>query len=51
MTQDGDFHLAAPIISYRNRRPAELALQHNLAETRDGAVGSPYINVLLNIKL
>ena len=38
-------------ISYRSRLPAELALQHNPAETKDGSVGSPYINAVLNIKL
>ena len=31
--------------------PAELALQHNPAETKDGSGGSPCINAVLNIKL
>ena len=47
----GSPHLAAPAVSCRNRLPAELALQHNPAETKDGSVGSPYINTVLNIKL
>ena len=47
----GVFCLAAPAISYRSRLPAELALQHNPAETKDGSVGSPYINTVLKIKL
>ena len=47
----GDFCLAAPAVSYRSRLPAELALQHNPAETKDGSVGFPYINTVLNIKL
>lgn len=51
--------MASPAISYRSRLPAELDLQHNTAETKqhnpaqtkDGCVGSPYINTVLNIKL
>ena len=31
--------------------PTDLALQHNPAETKDGSVGFPYINAVLNIKL
>jgi hypothetical protein len=38
----GDFCLAAPAVSYMSRLPAELALKHNPAETKDGSVGSPY---------
>jgi hypothetical protein len=46
-------------ISYRSRLPAELALQHhpaeskqhNPAETKDGSVGSSYMNTALAIKL
>ena len=41
------FCLAAPAISYRSRLPSE----YNPAETKDGSVGSPYINTVLTIKL
>jgi hypothetical protein len=48
---ESSFHLATPAIPYRSRLPAELALQHNPAEIKDGTVDSPYINTVLNIKL
>jgi hypothetical protein len=39
------------LVSYRSRLPAELALQHNPAGTKNESVGSPYINAVLTIKL
>jgi hypothetical protein len=39
------------LISYRSKLPAELALQINPAETKDGSVDFPYIKAVLTIKL
>jgi hypothetical protein len=38
-------------ISDKSRLPAELALQLNPAETKDGSMGFPYIKAVLIIKL
>ena len=47
----GVFCLTAPAISYRSRLPAELALQQNPAETKDGFCRFLFINWNCRIRL